>query len=179
MPDDFDYLGFCDSEKYLLNVAGKSFRKTGKLDPVDFMTILIWKAERAKNHHKKRLIRLGKCTFAKAVAELASGVYQSPSHRERLKYLMEKWWFQLPTATAILTLLYPKDFTVFDWRVCDELDMDYEPWHSRGFSDALWEYYLSFKKAVAQKGPQHLSLRDKDRFFIGRSFRRSIAEDCK
>jgi hypothetical protein len=179
MTDDFDYLGFYDSESYLLDVVGEKFRKTGILEPIDFMTMLIWKAERAKNYHKKRLADRGKCTFSEAVSQLATGIHQSMSHKERLKYLMEKWWFQLPTATAILTLLYPQEFTVFDWRVCMEVGIDYEPWYGRNFSDALWEHYLSFKKAVEKKGPQNLSLRDKDRFFIGRSNRKSIAKDCE
>jgi hypothetical protein len=179
MTDDFDYLGFYDSEGYLLNQVGVTFRETGRLEPVDFLTMLIWKAERAKNYHKKRLAKLGKCTFAEAVTKLAAGLHQAPNHKERLKYLMEKWWFQLPTATAILTLLYPEDFTVFDWRVCDEVTIAYEPWYSKSFSDAVWEHYLTFKSAVEEKGPQYLSLRNKDRFFIGRSNRKSISDDCK
>jgi len=174
----FDYLGFCDSERYLLNQVGPVFRATGRLNPVDFMAILIWKAERAKNHHKKRLKSLGNCTFAEAVSQISKGIHQSTSPKDRLKYLMDEWWFQLPTATAVLTILYPEDFTVFDWRVCDEVRINYEPWHYRGFSEGLWEHYLLFKKTVEAKGPQHLSLRDKDRFFIGRSYRKSIAKDC-
>lgn len=179
MIDDFDYLGFYDSEGYLLNKVGVTFRETGRLEPIDFMTMLIWKAERAKNYHKKRMAELGKCTFAEAVEQIASGIHESATPKERLKYLMEKWWFQLPTATAILTLLYPEDFTVFDWRVCKEVGVNYPSWSSKSFSDALWEYYISFKKAVEETGPQLLSLRDKDRFFIGRSNRRTISEDCK
>jgi hypothetical protein len=177
MADDFDYLGFYDSESYLLDQVGVTFRESGRLEPFDFMAMLIWKAERAKNYHKKRLAERGNCTFAEAVAQLASGIHQSATPKERLKYLMEKWWFQLPTATAISTLLYPD--TVFDWRVCKEVDIDYEPWHGRGFSDALWQQYSLFKKAVEEQGPQQLSLRDKDRFFIGRSNRQSIADDCQ
>ena len=139
--------------------------------------MLIWKAERAKNYHKKRLAKLAG-SFANAVNQLASGIHQSADHKGRLKYLMDKWWFQLPTATAILSLLYPDDFTVFDWRVCDELGIDYEPWHSRGFSDGLWEYYLLFKKSLERETPANLSLRDKDRFLIGRSNRKSIVAEC-
>jgi|ERR1017187_359902 hypothetical protein len=179
MSDNIDYLKFYDSESYLINDVSEAFRKTGKLKPIDFMTMLIWKAERAKNYHKRRLAKLGGCTFAEAVSKLATGIYQSANHKQRLECLMGKWWFQLPTATAILTLLYPKDFTVFDWRVCGEVKIDYEPWYSKNFSDAVWDHYISFKKAVEEKGPQYLTLRDKDRFFIGRSNRRSIAEDCE
>ena len=34
---------------------------------------------------------------------------------------MTKWAFRLPTASAILTVLYPDVFTVYDRRVCKVL----------------------------------------------------------
>jgi hypothetical protein len=37
---------------------------------------------------------------------------------------------------------------------------------------------LKFKEAVIQGTPANLTLRDKDRFLIGRSTRKSIIEDC-
>jgi hypothetical protein len=173
-----DYRKFYDSEEYLISEVGKAFRETGELDPVDFLTMLIWKAERAKGYHKERLAKIGG-TFANAVHDIALGIHQCVSHKERLKLLMEKWWFYLPTATAILSLLYPGDFTVFDWRVCDELGMDYERWESRVFADALWEYYVSFIEAVMKGTPADLSLRDRDRFLIGRSNRKATIEECR
>lgn len=50
--EKIDYLKYYDVEKYLLEEVGKRFRETGELEPADFYTILIWKAERAKNRHK-------------------------------------------------------------------------------------------------------------------------------
>lgn len=38
--------------------------------------------------------------------------------------LVKKWEFFLPTAAAILTILYPDEFAIFDWRVCDELNSE-------------------------------------------------------
>lgn len=163
----------------MLDEVGPRFRKTGELSAADFLTILIWKAERAKNRHKKRLKKICGGTFEDAVHQIASGLQQSTSHKSRLELLIKKWWFLLPTATAILSLLYPEDFTVYDWRVCDELGCDYEPWCSRDFSDALWDHYQSFKQAVISQAPAELSLRDKDRFLIGRSTRKSIEADSK
>ena len=178
MEEEIDYRIFYDSEKYLLEKVGSHFQQTGELEPADFYSILIWKAERAKNHHKKRLATLGG-SFDKAVRELASTLYRSTSDRNRLECLMNNWWFALPTASAILTILYPDVFTVYDWRVCDELGIPPESWHSRGFSEELWNHYLKFKEAVIQGTPANLSLRDKDRFLIGRSTHKSIVADSK
>jgi hypothetical protein len=172
--DQVDYLPYYDSEKYLLGV-GERFRQDGRLDPSDFYMLLIWKADRAKNYHKRRLEKIA-MTFSSAVAGIASDLYNASELKRRLQVLMGKWEFALPTATAILTILYPNDFTVYDWRVCVEVDRDYKPW--RGFSDSVWEDYLAFKQAVIDKTPANLCLRDKDRFLIGRSTRIEVESDC-
>jgi hypothetical protein len=176
--DDTDYRKFYGHEKYLIDEVGPRFRETGKLKPADFYTLLIWKAERAKNLHKKRLTELAG-SYEKAVHKIASELRKITNDKDRLEILMRNWRFSLPTASAILTVLYPSVFTVYDWRVCDEVGIDYEPWCSRSFSDALWSHYESFKQAVIDQSPAHLSLRDKDRFLIGRSTRKSIEQDCK
>jgi hypothetical protein len=175
--DETDYLKFYDNERYLLDEVGPRFRETGELEPADFYTLLIWKAERDKNQHKKRLAKIAG-SFGNAVQQIASELHHSIDHKHRLELLIDKWEFALPTASAILTILYSDAFTVFDWRVCEEVGCDYKPWPSRWFSDAMWSHYESFKQAVINVTPAHLSLRDKDRFLIGRSTRKSIENDC-
>ena len=176
--DKTDYRKFYYVERYLLNEVRPRFQKTGELDPADFYSILTLKAARAKNYHKKRLTKQGH-SFGNAVREIASDLHRSINCQHRLKVLMDKWRFSLPTASHILTILYPHAFTVYDWRVCKEVRCNYKRWHSRRFSDALWSHYECFKQAVIKETPAHLSLRDKDRFLIGRSIRGSIEHDCK
>jgi hypothetical protein len=60
---------------------------------------LIWKAERAKNHHKKRLTKIAG-SFENAVHQIASELHKSTSHKHRLEVLIDKWGFALPTASA-------------------------------------------------------------------------------
>ncbi len=176
--DETDYRKFYNNERYLLDEVGPRFREIGALEPADFYTLLIWKAERAKNHHKKRLTKIAG-SFENAVHQIASGLHENTNHKHRLEVLLNKWRFSLPTASATLTILYPDAFTVFDWRVCEEVGLDYEPWCTRYFSEALWSHYETFKQAVINQTPAQLSLRDKDRFLIGRSTRKSIEHDCK
>jgi hypothetical protein len=64
-----DYRRYYWREQFLFDEVGPRFRETGQLDAADFYLILIWKAERAKGRHKKRLAKLEKkaATFAAAV----------------------------------------------------------------------------------------------------------------
>ena len=135
--DAIDYRKFYDDERYLLDEVGPCFRQTGELDAADFYTVLIWKAERAKKYHKKRLEKIAGGRFQEAVAQIADDLYRCVDGKRRLELLMSKWSFLLPTASAILTILYPEEFTVYDWRTCDELRCAYEPWCARDFSESL------------------------------------------
>lgn len=171
---EIDYRAFYDDESYLLE-AGRHFRETGLLDAADFYMLLIWKANRAKNYHRERLKRKSG-TFSTAVSAIAAEIFSSTERKHRLQLLMDKWGFALPTATAILTVLYPEDFTVYDWRVCDEVGRRYR--QGMSFSDKLWIDYEQFVAAVTDAAPKGFSLRDKDRFLIGRSFRKELERDC-
>jgi hypothetical protein len=53
-----------------------------------------------------------------AVCELTKGVAERSERADKLRYLLADWGFRLPMATAILTVLYPEEFTVYDTRVC-------------------------------------------------------------
>src|ERR1019366_230493 len=119
MADWIDYRDFYHDEEYLLGV-GERFRQTGEIEPADFYMILVWKANRAKNYHRNRLKdKAG--TFQAAVSTIASQLFSSTNEKQQLEILLEKWGFALPTASAILTILYPTHFTIYDYRVCKEV----------------------------------------------------------
>jgi hypothetical protein len=174
MIDNTDYRKFYDDEGYLLE-AGRRFRESGKIDAADFYMLLIWKSNRAKNYGRDRLKSISG-SFQAAVSGIASDLFTNTERKRRLQTLMEKWEFKLPTASAILALLYPEDFTVYDWRVCDEVGFTYK--QGRAFSDKLWREYEQYMEAVIYKTPSDLPLRDRDRFLIGRSIRKEIERDC-
>lgn len=81
---------------------------------------------------------------------------------------MEDWGLYLPMASAILTVLFPNEFTVYDVRICETLTR-YKKLGARHFSDDLCKEYAHFKDAVATHAPAHPSLRDKDRYLWGKS----------
>lgn len=171
-----DYRKFYYLERYLFCEVGPRFAKTGNLCPFDFYMILIWKANRAKTRIRDRL-STEKGGFAAAVKRIAETLHACDTPMRRLEFLMEEG-FRLPMATAVLTVLYPNIFTVYDFRVCEQLG-NFKNLASHKFSDRLWCDYKRFVNAVNDAVPGELSLRDKDRYLWARSFHAGVMEDLK
>jgi hypothetical protein len=81
-------------------------------------------------------------------------------------------------ASAILTVLYPDDFTVYDIRVCDVLGDFKDAQYKTNFAK-LWERYAAYVIAVKDAVPECSSLRDKDRFLWGKSFATQLQTDIQ
>ena len=110
---------------------------------------------------------------------LTKGIAKQPNSKKRLKLLVKKWGFRLPLASAILAILYPKDFTVYDSRVCEALDDFKSLAYTQNF-ETLWSRYENFKRRVDKTDHPGLeSLRDKDRYLWGKSFHHQLEEDVK
>jgi len=171
-----DYGKFYNLEQYLFNEVQPKFAVTGSICTLDFFLIVIWKSNRAKSKTKKRLAGLAGGSFASAVEQIAKSMVEADSPKRQLQVLMEEWGFLLPMATAILTVLYPDEFTVYDIRVCDVLGRFHEL-GTRKFSGKLWGEYLEFVHAVAKAAPAGLTLRNQDRYLWGRSFYEQAIKD--
>jgi len=156
-----DYKKFYNLEEYLFQVVGPRFRKDGTLSVDDFFCIVIWKANRAKTNIKKKLSRT--TTLSESIKELTNDVIQSKSLEEKLETMIKKWKFGLPMATAILTVLYPEDFTVYDYRVREQL----------GLSDiySVKKYFKDFLPVVKKYAKSlNQSMRETDKELWGKSF---------
>jgi hypothetical protein len=80
--------------------------------------------------------------------------------------LIGKWLFALPTAATILTVFYPEFFTMYDERTRRQTStMD---WSQRTFTPALWKHYCEFKDKIVALAPPGLTLRDADRYVMGK-----------
>lgn len=173
-----DYRKFYNLEQYLFEEVGPQYRKTATLSVFDFFCIIIWKANRAKSKIAKKLITHAEQypNLEVAVNALARQIADAVEPRERLKVLFSGWGFRLPMASAILTVLYPEDFTVYDIRVCQEIG-DFANLQNRTNFDSLWNGYASFLKAVKTHAPSNFELRDKDRWLWGKSFYKQLSDD--
>jgi hypothetical protein len=162
-----DYRKYYHLERYLFDEVSATFQATGNIEPADFYLIVIWKANRAKSKIKKKLIAKAG-SFSAGVEAICQTLCAAPNAKARLNVLLSEWGFRLPMATAILTVLYPNEFTVYDIRVCDVLNA-FHGLDSRAFSDALWSEYNRYIDAVRAAVPMSLDLRDMDRYLWGRS----------
>jgi len=174
--DAMNYAQFFDLESYLLNTVKERFQKDRCLSAFDFFCIVIWKSNRAKSKIAKKLLEKGYETLDDAAKALTSGLAEQSSNKERLRYLVEEWGLRLPMASAVLTILYPEDFTVYDARVCEALN-DFHNLDNITPFDRMWSSYEDYLRAVKQNSPDGLTLREKDRYLWGRSFHGQLCQD--
>lgn len=114
-----------------------------------------------------------------AVETLTRGIYERrSSDEEQLSFVMVEWGFLLPMATAILTVLNPEEFTIYDTRVCESLG-DFEKLANKTKFETIWDGYQNFRNAVRNHAPSHLSLRDQDRYLWGQSFYNQLNHDIE
>jgi len=170
-----DYRDFCNLEKYLFTHVHDRFHQTGKICPEDFYMIIVWKGNRAKRYARERLSNK-EGGFSASVEKIASSLNNCASKKDRLEVIMKEWGFRLSVASAILTVLYPKDFSIYDVRVCGELN-SFKKLANHRFSNRLWDEYKKYIEEVRKAAPKDYSLRDKDHFLWGRSFYNGIKND--
>jgi hypothetical protein len=178
MTDDF--LRYYDLETYLFVDVASKFNEHGKLDAFDLFSIIIWKANRAKSKLAKRLIAKAG-NLENAAEQFTTALFQSNAPKQRLIIARDEWGFYLPTASAILSVLWPDDFTVFDYRVCEQLvslgQVDFSRIDNISSTERLWPKYEEYREAVKRAVPQYGTLREKDRFLWGCSAARQLAAD--
>jgi hypothetical protein len=172
------FLQYYDLENFLFGNVSKRYAERATLYAFDFFCIVIWKANRAKSKVAHRLLNHGSGfpDLEAAVAALIGEIAAAKDVHERLRVLIDDWRFRLPMASAILTVLYPEEFTVYDVRVCEELH-DFKDAQDKTNFAALWERYEAYMAAVNAAVPQCDRLRDKDRFLWGKSFAKQLRLD--
>jgi hypothetical protein len=178
--DEQDFCLLEDLEKYLFHQVTKRFHDKGSIGAFDFFCIIIWKAERAKTTIAENIKKVAKSNYLDEICrKITSGVFSEDSPAGKLMYLLEKWGFRLPTASAILTVLYPEEFTVYDVRVCETF-REFENLKNITKTERIVSEYFRFLKSVAEYSgyPRNdMSLRDKDRYLWGKSFHDDLIKD--
>ena len=171
-----DFIDYYHLERYLFETVSTRYHKAKTLNAFDFFCIVVWKANRAKSKIAARLLSYGHSTLDLAVKALTVQLVAAKTPQAKLTVLFESWGFRLPMATAVLTVLYPEDFTVYDVRVCDTL-ADFHSLNNCTNAERRWSGYQHYKLAVEAAGPAGLSLRDKDRWLWGKSFAAQLQSD--
>jgi hypothetical protein len=171
-----DYLRLYDLERYLFEDVPTSFRQNGKLSAFDFFCIVIWKANRAESKVAMKLVAHDGCAgkdLNAVVERLTCAVATAQDGKARMRVLVQDWAFRLPMPSAILVVLYPDSFTVYDVRVCDELQSYHNVQSKTRFED-LWDGYQAYLGAVRSREPTVPALKDRDRVLWARSFEKQL-----
>jgi len=168
-----DFRDYYNLENYLFNDVNQRFHNQGYIDHKDFHCILVWKANRAKYKNAAKIIKNGE-TYEEAAISFTKELYKCNSPENRFKFTVGKPFnFLLPTASAILTVLYPKEFTVYDYRACEFIkDKNKEKDYNK-ISGDLWTFYSNFINDVILLTPD-LPLREKDKYIWGWSFKQDL-----
>ncbi|NTV25901.1 MAG: hypothetical protein HGB01_06790 [Chlorobiaceae bacterium] len=185
-----DYLRYSDKEAYLFQDVSGRFRSKGYIDAFDFFSIIVWKSNRSKSKIAKRLRQLAPedlphdVAFEKICRDMTTKISIAESHDKRMEILLkEPYLFYLPIASAILAVLYPEYFTIYDYRVCAELkgldgQNDFRKLAKNRNLKTVLNGYHKFREAVIALSP-HLKLRDKDLDLFARSQVKDLQKDIR
>ena len=158
-------------EDYLFNKISERFKTKRTMEPFDFFAIVTWKSNRTKTKIRKGLDDAGK-----TVQELMREVAQAKTPRDKVQVLLQVWGIGLAMASAILTVCYPKEFTVLDYRAWDVLEdasLQGLPEDYPATPDEYLDYCAVCRRLAEQVG---MSLRDLDRALWAKSWRDDLRE---
>lgn len=164
---DFEkYLNYYFLENYLFNEVSKNFQKRGYLTPEEFFAIVIWK----RNASKTKIlngIKEGKRT----IKEITLKISQAKELEQKLDVLLSPKisGIGIAIASAILTVCYPDNFTIADYRACAALKDFGEEIAGNPISN-ITAYFEYLKKCKKLSRKHNLSLRDFDRMLWAKDF---------
>jgi hypothetical protein len=162
-----DYQVYYDIENYVRKEVHNKFHQQGYIEAFDFFYIIIWKANRAKSRIAKRLFK--RCNDLDSICkEITQRVNKATSSKERLRIFIEDYEFRFPTASAILSILYPDKFSVYDVRVCGILKNFKELANITNF-EKLWKGYEKYLSAVKEYNPSKKNYTEADQNLWGKS----------
>lgn len=174
-----DYSKYYDLNSYLFNEVSRKYQEQGYIYAFDFFCIIIWKANRAKTNIFKKITKIAKSyDLNKICEEITVNLYDIKANEEKLRYLIEHWQFGIPMASAILSVLFPDDFTVYDVRVCQILKKHGNLINKTNIEGIITGYF-EYVKDVIDKIPKKKTLREKDVFLWGESFFLELTQDIK
>jgi hypothetical protein len=167
---------FYDLHKYLIDDVSRKFQEFGSINAFDFFCIIIWKANRVKSKIAKKLLEKF-ISLEDAAKEITSELYKANSDLDRFKYLCRLKGLQLPMISAILTVLYPDRFLVYDYRICSHQEMNEFKNISKKDPLACWKRYQCYIEKAKGITPSKMTLRQKDQYLWGMSFASQLKSD--
>lgn len=145
------YIELYNLEDYLFNVVGPKIKERGYIVFDDFYKIAMWKSVRQKQKYLQNKDSI------KSVSKEAFGLN---NESEKIEKLCSLSGVGIPTASAILTIIYPANYAVIDVRCIEMLQMLKYP-IKKIITINNWLKYLEIVREIAQEN--HITARDVDK----------------
>lgn len=158
-----------DLEKYLFDVVFPRFKEQQTLSPYDFFAIVTWKSNRTKTKIKSGLAKCGK-----SVSSLMYEVSAAAAPEEKVEALLQIWGIGLALASAILSVCYPEEYTVLDYRAWETLQEAAVEGLPPRYPQEVEEYLQYCRVCKRLAAERSLPLRDLDRALWAKSWENSL-----
>lgn len=136
------YIQLYDVERYLFTVIGPEIKKKKYFSFNDFYQIVMWKSVRPKSRYisnKEQVERISREALSKS------------DESEKIQTLCELNGVGIPTASAILTIIYPEKYAVIDIRCLEALNDILKIKISKSVSLKTWLKYLELIRNIAKE----------------------------
>jgi thermostable 8-oxoguanine DNA glycosylase len=136
-----EYLKLYYLENYLFDVIGKRARKRGYLNFDEFFEICMWKSRRPKNRYLKNQNQIEKIT---------QKAFQAQDEIDKINLICSLNGVGIPTASALLTVVYPRKYGIMDIR-CVEMLQELKFNIKNAMSVKNWLKYLVIMRKLAKE----------------------------
>ena len=137
------YIELYDTEKFLFSVVGVLAKKRGFLLFDEFYRICMWKSARQKQRY---------ILNKNAVEEITKDAFQENSEEKKMRLLCSLEGVGVPTASALLTVVFPERYAVIDIRCMEMLrSKKFNFKISKYISIKTWLDYLRIMRSIAEE----------------------------
>jgi len=135
------YLKLYSTEDYLFDILGPQIKKRGYIKFEEFYRICIWKSSRQKPNYIKN---------KKIVEKITKKAFLEKDEKEKINILCSMKGVGIPTASAILTIVFPNKYAIIDIR-CMEILLKLNLLKSKNISINTWIDYLCVVRLLAKE----------------------------
>jgi len=135
------YLSLYSQEDYLFKVIGPRIKERGYVLFDEFYQIGMWKSARQKQNY---------LTNKNIVEEITKKAFIEKDETKKILKLCYLKGVSIPTASAILTIVFPKKYGIIDVRVIELLRNRGEK-VNKTITPNTWVQYLSIVRSSAQE----------------------------
>lgn len=151
------YVELYDIEKHLFNVVGLKASQRGYLTFEEFYKICMWKSVRQKQKYISAKNR-------ERIEKVTRDAFAEQDEREKIQKLCELNGVGIPTASAILSVVFPEKYAVIDIRCLEILRDVFSQKLRKSISINTWLSYTDLMRRWA--GENNITPRKLDTAFF-------------